>query len=98
MKKMILVSTASFTLVGSLVAFTWLKAYKDGRCDYAKAKYNQQLENILAQQDDFCFTVRARLGGEDAVEADKVCKQWLNDVVRPALEEEIKVELKKDAC
>lgn len=87
-----------FFVGASLLAIVYLKAYRDGRCEYAVAKYAEAKESILAQQDEMCFTVRARLGGEDTVLADKICKKWLSEKVEPEVDAYFAEELKKDSC
>lgn len=98
MKKIALFTSAVVVLLGSALSITWLAAYKKGRCDYARLKYEQTKQDLLKQQDEFCFTIRARLGGEDAIVADKVCKKWLQETVEPELDKYISEELKKDSC
>lgn len=96
MKKLTAVLAVFF--LGSLGSLIHLASYRAGRCDYAKAKYDQATEDILKQQDDFCFTIRARVGEEDPVLADKACKKWLNEKVKPEVEAYFAEELKKDSC
>ena len=96
MKKLAVALAVVF--LGSTGSLIHLASYRAGRCDYAKAKYAQAKEDIIKQQDDFCFTVRSRLGGEDAVSADRACKQWINEKLVPEVDAYFAEELKKDSC